>query len=523
MKKILILMAAMLLVMGISIAEENTPRAIIRGNTAVVAIPHEWLNDYCSRIYKPNERLVSFQSYAYYAEESWLKENLDADEYLSFMADYTSDGNAYYLDLDMDVFCDAEFSSTNRFKMSKRYLNDTWYLVFRQEDMNFNLACEYAATQIFGSNKIELIEQAADTLPESEIYRRQFNGNPVYEIGVGNLKISIFQELGTNIAVVTERAPDKNRISKVGLHIGKFEAIEVSGYMDGDSAIYCCVLSDEEVEQLQNHIGAWIQRDPLGMNFKGTPWALVKSGEFYGIVDQNGTFILDAEYTNIKRTPVDGVFVAQAQNNSFEIFDARKNKLIASIPHDGGWGSSVSVENEVFFVVTLVEEGLLSLRSMEDGRTLTEFDLYSEDFSLIQVDGDYRLGEDSTVNCFVGLKNSSIPRYYVCNLQGKVLTDSYRMLIPLKWKDGTGSFLAIKNDSANTFASWENSKDITLECLIHDTFNLEQFGENACCGIVDESGNEIINIQFTHVYSLENGDLCFSDASGEITKLYSFT
>lgn len=506
---------------GIALAEEEKPRAVVRGNTAVVAIPHEWLSDYCSKIYKPNERFDSFQSHAYYVEESWLRENLDVEEYSAFMADYILDNDAYYLDLDIDVHSNAEFDRSDRFSMSKRYIDGVWYLVFRQNNMNLDSACNYSATQVFGKNKIEVIEQAAYGIPKSEIYIKQFIGEAIYEIDIGSLKISVFQDLGTNIAVISELDADKNRISEVDFQIGDLESIQVSGYMDGNSAIYCCVLSDKEVEQLLKHVGARIQRVDLDVDYMGTNWAVVKTGKFYGLVDQSGTFILDAKYIEIERTAVDDVFIAHARDYAFEIYDANKNKLIASIPHDGGWGTSVEVENDIFYSVYLSSNGSISVNSMEDGHILAVFNCNSEDIYYAAIDGAYRFGADKTVNCFVVMNFTSSPEYYICDLSGTVMTDKYRMLVPLKWENGRGVYLAIKCNSPTENGIWENSDIFTLDWLKNPSFDLSVFGTDAYCGIIDESGNTLVDTVYTSVRLLDSDELFFTSNNTNNSARYS--
>ena len=384
MKRVVSAALALMLLSGPGSAAEKPVQAAVRGNTAVVAVPYEWMQERCAKEYPeypPGQRLWSFQSRLEVVDESWLDENLPAGTVEGMERAKGYEGEAYYLDVDMLISSSGEHAETDRLPMSVRFIDDSWYLVFRQKEMNMENACRYSVRQVYWEDKIEIVHHWGDLIPEEEIDVSRFKGSAAHEIQSGVLSISVFEAVGANIAVIEERNADKNRISQVQLQLPGGAVAEISGYMDGQNAVYCCALSDREVEQLKNGASVQILRNHLAADYADTPWGIVQSGEYRGIVDQDGKFFVDAKYSQIERTDAPGVFILHAPNLSMLVYDANRRKGVLTLQHDGGWGTGIKVEKDGTIIASLVSEGLIRIHKLEDGSLIRQIDSDSADYS----------------------------------------------------------------------------------------------------------------------------------------------
>lgn len=376
MKRVISAALALMLLSGPCSAAQKPVQAAVRGNTAVVAVPYDWMYERCSKEYPeypPGQRTPSFQSSLEVADENWLDRNLTEDELQQLQIDHV-DGEAYYLDIDMLISSSAEHAETDRLPMSVRFIDDTWYLVFRQKEMNIDAACRYSVRQVYWGDRIEVVHHWGDLIPEAEIDVSRFKGSAAYETQSGNLSISVFEAVGANIAVIEEKNADKNLISQVEFKLPDGSFTRLSGYLDGKNAVYCCILSDQEMQLLKDGASVQLQRNHLTADYADTPWGIVRSGKYWGIVDRDGKFIVDAEYTEIERTDAPGVFILHAPNLSMLVYDANRRCGILAIQHDEGWGTGIKVEADGTIIASMVSDGIIRVYNLEDGSLIRELD-----------------------------------------------------------------------------------------------------------------------------------------------------
>lgn len=378
MKKYISAALVLMLLSGAGAASEKPVQAAVRGNTAVVAVPYEWMHERCSREYPeypPGKRTPYFQSRLEVVDENWLAENLPEGTVEGMeKAVGLTDGGAYYLDIDMLISSSAEHAETDRLPMSVRFIDNAWYLVFRQKEMNVDNSCRYSVRQVYWGEKIEVVHHWGDLIPEEEIDVSRFKGSAAYETQSDNLSISVFEAIGANIAVIEEKNADKNLISQVKLMLPGGATAEISGYMDGKNAVYCCVLSDQEMQLLKDGASIQLLRNHLTADYADTPWGIVQSGKYWGIVDRDGKFIVDAKYTEIERTDAPGVFVLHAPNLSMLVYDANRRRGILTIQHDGGWGTGIKVEPDGTIIICFPAAGVIRVYKLEDGSLIRQFD-----------------------------------------------------------------------------------------------------------------------------------------------------
>ena len=240
---------------------EGGIEAIVRGNTAVVQIPCDWLYKYASLFHDPEQRAYGFQSNRFIADDEWLAQNLDEAEYTAFMADYSEQGYAGLLKIrDVGTICDPTDANYDRLLMNKRRIDDDWYIIFRQEELNFKHAVVYYPTTIYADAEgIEVIEQADESIPQELISTGSFRAHraPDSRIYCEDCSFEIFSDLESyglraNVAVITKALANQNFIVDAVLQLGENVSIDVSGYTEGENAIYCCVLTDSELQLLKD-------------------------------------------------------------------------------------------------------------------------------------------------------------------------------------------------------------------------------------------------------------------------------
>lgn len=257
MKKLFIFLILLIAASApVGLAEAEGVEALVRGETALVRIPCEWLQTYAAVEYPPEARSHGFDSRRFTVDDSWLRENLSDAQYAAFMQHYLQNGSACELFIrDVGLIVDSTQPAYDRLLMNKRLLNGCWYLVFHQEPLNFDCACVYYPTTLFADGKtgrIEAIEHADAEIPEAQISVHRYDAGAGRSIRRAGLNFEIFQGLNTNIVVMSVPFSKDTFMETAVLQIGESLSIELTGYQAGARAAYCCVLNDSELNALEN-------------------------------------------------------------------------------------------------------------------------------------------------------------------------------------------------------------------------------------------------------------------------------
>ena len=235
-------------------------RAAARGGTVVVRFSDEWVYGHeLTSVFGFMSDEVSNGG------EGWVRlgEYLHGARYADFLADYADDDRAegrccvpYVLGTgkpDGDDWKDL--------KMSARHIGASWYIVIRPDSKfgkNWRMYWRVSSYALsFASNTLTA-EFDLQTLEENRLMQLEsFKGaKPEYQRD-GDLQISVFSALDGHIAVFSQKRAEV--LADARLIIGGHDiGVQISGYADGENAVYCCALTEAELARLQRGASAEI-------------------------------------------------------------------------------------------------------------------------------------------------------------------------------------------------------------------------------------------------------------------------
>ena len=337
-------------------------RAMVRGGTIVVRIPQTWLDR--ERQVQGVFAAAEYNHYEGDAMYARLSELLHGEAYAAFMDAYMQDDHAETIARVPDIIWpDGDLI------MNERHLGGAYYIVLRpaaEFDDSYTTYMrffEYDLSLKDGVLEENMSREWVDNSFEITLHRT--GGNAVHTAEIGNLSVTVFREMDTNIAVITERNADRNFISYKPLHIGNVDTgVRVSGYMEGTNAVYCCVLTDAELGLLQKSAALeLVQADLSDAEFFDTPYAVVcPDGERKGLIDANREFLLGPAYTTIMRTELEHIFVGMEDVSwNTIVFNAAEGRIVATLDKEYyggsfGWHDLPEIVNEKLFMVDVRSE-----------------------------------------------------------------------------------------------------------------------------------------------------------------------
>lgn len=142
--------------------------------------------------------------------------------------------------------------------MNRRRMDDCWYLVIRPDKSFKNT---YGVQMSFADvSAVWQFDQLTVSIEgETEPAAYQLNiqsandSKAIFDKSGGRLRMVVFDELGANIAVIYKKNASSAEAKYAQLSIeGLDHIIELEGYKDGSRAVYCCVLSDNELRALES-------------------------------------------------------------------------------------------------------------------------------------------------------------------------------------------------------------------------------------------------------------------------------
>ena len=281
-KRIVVWLVIMLICLAMCAnAEESVAQVLVRGRTAVIRVDRSRIQNYvdADNWHFPQTE-DSFQIERIDINDAWLRVNLEDAEYNAFMEDYNADGHAFYAKVrDIDCFnntYDRDNRLTPQFDrliMNERETSDGWYIVFHQNQtfkstgtsrygIELVGACCFAAEKIVAQSGAESEFSAyiyrGKWLPDDLISITPYDGGASEQIQRGDISFEIFAGLDTHIAVITKSASEKTFVESAVLKIGNIASVNVTGYLDSNRAVYCCVLLDSEWKALVDGANAYM-------------------------------------------------------------------------------------------------------------------------------------------------------------------------------------------------------------------------------------------------------------------------
>lgn len=225
--------------------------AVARGRTIVVRISDEWMEPLSM---DPPFGLSSFTC-ANEVEErirlTYLFSDSERDSFLNLADAFGYNEETIrrpnISDVDNDLIV-----------MNSRRMEDCWYMVIRPDKSFKNT---YSMQMSFSdvSATLQFDQLTVSTEGETAPATYQLNvqsandSKAIFEKSGGKLRMVVFDELGAYIAVIYKKNATSSEAKYAQLTIkGLDHIIELEGYKDGSKAVYCCVLSDSEMQALKD-------------------------------------------------------------------------------------------------------------------------------------------------------------------------------------------------------------------------------------------------------------------------------
>ena len=228
-------------------------RAAARGGTIVLRFSDAWMAE-------PELTGVFGWSvdsvYEGAAGETKLAEYLHGEAYNAFLAEYARSGSATVEAREPDVV-----AIHGERILSRRHIGGYWYVVVRPAEKfgdSWGMYWRIDGLQLCmenGALRTNFEQQTVEETLEVAL-ERESGASPVYSAAAEGFSIEIYRALDMNVAVIYEARGDADALENACLLLGSCAQIELCGYMDGDSAVYCCVLDNAELEALRSGVDA---------------------------------------------------------------------------------------------------------------------------------------------------------------------------------------------------------------------------------------------------------------------------
>ena len=237
------------------------PQAVSRGGTIVIRIPWEWING-C-------EMGGTWWGDISQAENETLEEVLMTILPPSEVASKILGGNDDYT---IRTFGFNGVDS-KAYRMSSRPLDDAWYCVVRPEKKvsgSFSMyatVMEYSLSirddQVSGNLEREKVDQSPVDVAVTSMDGIKTTWKKNYD----GFSVALYEVQGVYIAVITEKNARKADIEATQLYIRmngydySQVRVDLDGYMDGKTGVYCCVLSEGEFLELKDGAAVRLEHD----------------------------------------------------------------------------------------------------------------------------------------------------------------------------------------------------------------------------------------------------------------------
>lgn len=226
------------------------PRAVKRGGTVVLRVPDAWIDA------QDTFDVLGTAADEAIGENAWdAAEYLHGEAYAAFVEAAAREGRA-----EADVLCPSADLGDGALSMHARHIGGAWYLTVRPdragrdapkeaEKLALGLRLEGGALRWDGAALVKanwgLHYEETRNCPLEPL-----DGSPVFSGDYENLAVTLFRELDANILVIRETPGDAGWLDARLTLDDRLAADGLKGYMDGDDAVYVCVLTDAEAEAL---------------------------------------------------------------------------------------------------------------------------------------------------------------------------------------------------------------------------------------------------------------------------------
>lgn len=237
-------------------------RAVARGGIIALRFSDAWLAE-------PEAAGVfgwaEAQEYADADAWSRLGELIHGEAYSDFLAAHSARGSA-----DAAARVPVVLAVQDDLLMNRRHIGCGWYAVVRPAeafDESWEMYWRIDILNLHMEDGVLSERVAFQTIEESRSVKLSpaDGADAAYRRAEGDLEISIYCELGVNIAVIYARGASADLLQDASLRIGGADCgIRMRGYADGARGVFCCALTDGERAALEDGAALSLEALPAG-------------------------------------------------------------------------------------------------------------------------------------------------------------------------------------------------------------------------------------------------------------------
>lgn len=489
--------------------------AVERGGTIILRLSDDWMasREGVQGIFA----MPDSGSYTGDAVQAQLSEYLHGDDYNSFLKEWAENGCA-----SAKVYSPSIYPQNQELFMNERHIGGAWYITMRPM-RNVGKSLPIYLRFFVGDFKAEgdILEYCWDCEWDEFNYNLKFSDayskKSVFSKDYGDFEITLYAAMGTYVAVIYQPNGDEDLLENVCLSLENQPDIVLNGYMNGDTAVYCCVLNAAEKFLLES--GASVQLKYAKWydesDFQGTDYALVKKGTAgYGVIDHNENFVLGPNYIAGQRSG-NTVFL-RTTGNDWEVYNLTTMESIGRFQSGDGSYVSIYPENSALFAVHM--SGVWYFYENETGRTLAvlpEDEEGSADDGFSWIRGRYACFEVGAPERLVLSRGGDRLYVWLADNQGKRISENYQSIDPLIWNEGRGVFAVMTFDESLGYPNVEDYE------YLEGADRSEALNNTWRVGLMDENGRMITDIDyvFIRVLSIHQIELHRADGTVEIVEV----
>ena len=492
--------------------------AVARGNTIILRIADDDLA-------KPELTGVfgfSFPETAPASEAaSFLSEYLHGDDYNRALQEIESGSVDTIVRMPDILPIDADGQDALMI-LNRRHIGNAWYYAIRPKDQvgdTWNMYWRINGLKLEMRDD-EILLTFEQQTPEStrSLSVSPFSDSAAFSRLYDGCKVEVFADAGAdvcaNVAVITQFDADPDYMENSTLCIGDQVRVPVNGYMSGADGIFCCILTDAEYACLKNGAKAAVLPPDYmeSASFENSPYAAVRKGAGgTGIVDQNGTFVVQPVYDYIQKpdsasfhTTIPLPFFCTDYDGALTVLDGASLSSIVQLSPIHGKIRAEYMNPSAF---ECYDDHGIRIISLTSGDTLMDIP-YADDGERL-IDGWYRYMADGYPSRLVQKNEYEAS---LVTLTGETVSESYPNITPLIWKDDRGAFLVAKRGTSN-----DQSDNRHLDGDAPTTTDSQS---EWLYGLMDENGEIIVPIEYTSVEVTDDLTVSFGGAGDPVSIAY---
>ena len=226
-----------------------------RGGTVLLRMPDAWMAS--RKQIKENETFPWGWSSTGDAARGELANRLHGDAYARFLADYAESGYA-----EAKACAPGLAGGEDLQIMCQRHLGGAWYLVLRpgesarqtlKKKRRLQVDLRFVRSLVQMENgEITVTDDATWTDEHYTLKPKKSSNKTAFQQSYQGLALTVYRDMDANVCVVREDAPGFALPQGARLLIDGVDAgIAMDGYEEDGGYVYCCLLTDGEVDALK--------------------------------------------------------------------------------------------------------------------------------------------------------------------------------------------------------------------------------------------------------------------------------